>query len=150
MGAGLVSLGIRSWAALHRRRMQKLRFHRGLFFNLAERVLTEDETTDVMLDELKRMVADIDSPHRFSVLAAAVKNLADDAKPDGTLEGAEITVAREWQLLLFHYWLAISYLKSIRGVFLRSAMTGVLYPGSANKALAMAYRHGETRALLPV
>jgi hypothetical protein len=150
MIAGLVTLAVRSWVALDRQRMKKLRFHRGQFYDLAARILRGDDTTDEMLDDLKRMTADIDSRHRFSVLAAVVKNFSDSVTADVRLETTQTKVTRDWHLLLLHYWLAISYLKGVQGILFRSALVRVLYPGAVNNALAVSYRHNETRSLLPV
>jgi hypothetical protein len=131
--ACLVSLATLAAIRLHRRRMALLRYHRLRFFDVAQRVLAEDAIDDARLLKLRRMAADIDSKKTFLILGVA---LADTLRELGAGREAELRAGRapqHWPDLLFHYYLAISYLHGARGVWLRATLARVLEPGAQSR-----------------
>jgi hypothetical protein len=114
------------WGMLaHIRRMRMLRHYRARFFEDAELLLKEDRLTDPQLLRLQRMIDDLDGTETFNTLRKVVSDF--DANRKKYRPTREI-VSREWASLMYSYLLAITYLRSIRGWFIRSMLANILDP----------------------
>jgi hypothetical protein len=136
------------WIASHRRRLEEYRYHRDQFFARAEQFLKDDTATDAMLEGIKEMAAGIEDARNFGWLSAAVSEVSQQVmagrfKPSGTLPSVE------WTVLLFSYYLALSYLKGVRGVFLRAALARLLDPSASARTAEAIDRRVHSARLQP-
>jgi hypothetical protein len=137
-----------AWLVLHRRRMEEYRYHRDQFFARAEQLLKDDTATDAMLLGVKEMAIGIEDVRNFDWLSAAVSEIGQQIragrfKPSGTLPSVE------WTVLLFSYYLALSYLKSFRGVLLRAALARLLDPSASARTAEAIDRRVHSARLQP-
>ncbi len=133
--AGIVSFGVVAWTRAHRRRMERLRFHRSQFFDLARRVLKDAATDDVRLLQIRRMAGDIDSATTFRALVLGMKIHDSMVKSGDAAHAADAPLPREWADMTFHYLVAISYIRAIRGFLLRGELLRFLDPSMGYRDL---------------
>jgi hypothetical protein len=101
-----------------------------------------------MLLGVKEMAIGIEDVRNFDWLSAAVSEIgpqirAGRFKPSGTLPSVE------WTVLLFSYYLALSYLKSFRGVLLRAALARLLDPSASARTAEAIDRRVHSARLQP-
>jgi len=133
--AGIVSFGVMAWTRAHRRRMERLRFHRGQFFDLARRVLADAATDDGRLLQIRQMASDIDNARTFRALALGLKSHDSTVKSGRAAHAPDAPMPREWADMTFHYLVAISYTRGIRGFFLRAELLPFLDPSVGHRDL---------------
>ena len=126
-----IALAVRVGLVLHARRMALLRWHRAQFFEHAEALLGAGGSDDAALLRLKTMAEDIDRPAQFDVLWSVVRELA--RQPEAGTPGGEGFANPEWIALNFHYFLAVSYLRGLRGLLLRSTILRLFEPGTGGR-----------------
>jgi hypothetical protein len=141
--------GVTLWARAHRRRMGKLAFHRGRFFDLAQRLLADDAADDTRLQQLKQLAADIDSRTIFRRLLLALGNTERDIEAGLPTASPDSRAPEGWAELMFHYYLSVSYLRAVRGIVLRARLTRVLEPGAATRNTGLLERRLHPSRLAP-
>ena len=146
--AAVVWGAARMWLKAHKRRMEWLRFHRGQFFIHAEKTLKNGSADDAMLVRLKSMALTIDDSRQIRPLAEAITAFDNDMRL-GKYKPPEKEPPDEWSALVFNYFLALSYLKGIRGVFLRAALAQVLEPSVGGKNTEIIDRRVRSTRLQP-
>lgn len=130
--AGPLALAIRGWLYVRTRRVATQRFYRDRFYDIAERIYTDERLSDAMLGTLSELVAELDDPRMFGTLWKASRALENEigvrrATPVLRLP-AEDAVRREWATLFYNYMLSVSYRHLIRGILLRATLARVLDP----------------------
>lgn len=121
----LVHLGL----SMHARRTRMLKHYRARFFEDAERLMKEDYLTDDQLWRLQRMIGDLDSGTAFHALKTVVAAFNADLKRNGYNSDGRI-VSPEWASLVYSYFLALTYLYSIRGWVIRAMLANIFDPRS--------------------
>jgi hypothetical protein len=129
---GLIAFAVRMLADLHRRRVERMYDFRGKFFAAAERVLDQDRVADTELSALREMTREIGNPRSFDALLRAVISIETKARM-GDAAATPLRYPDEWYPVLLNYFMALSYLKGIRGIYLRSLLAALLDPSTGNR-----------------
>jgi hypothetical protein len=129
---GLVTLAVRGYLRVHGRRVAAQRFYRDRFYDIAERLYTDEALSDDMLERIRTMVNDLDDPRMFGELWSAVFDIEHE---NGVPRDHPIfrsptndALGREWATLLHSYLMTISYYRGFRGVLVRATLATVLDP----------------------
>jgi hypothetical protein len=133
--AGVIgSLGImaiRFWVRIHRKNAERLKYHRQMFFDAAERVVRDDIFADDRLKRLRDMAEEILLPSMFNkvfIAAVAVEREYRTKK----MPPRQPPSPKEWLELMFHYLMAVSHMKLYRGFLLRAVLFSVSDPAAAS------------------
>jgi hypothetical protein len=125
--AGVITGAVRLWMVVHGRRRAELQFHRDQFFIHVDRVLKNGAADDARLQRLQIMADRMDDAREVARLTKAIDTFAKDSK-SGKYKPTGLEPPAEWSDAVFHYILAVSYLRYIRGLFLRAALAKTLEP----------------------
>lgn len=147
--ATAISAAVKMWIKVHRLRMEGLRFHREQFFAYAERILKDGVADDAALERVRSMALEIDSARQFDVLVWAVGEVEKDMRAGRIRPTDADSGFSEWYALLFNYFLAVSYLRGIRGVLLRATMARVFDPGARGRTTGAIDRRVHAGRLQP-
>jgi hypothetical protein len=120
---------VRCWVLAHAWRLDRVRFHRAHFFSAAHGLLRDDRIDIGMLELIKKMTASMDTTEEFNAIMNAVMSL-DKLVRSGKYHPrtSDPPLPSDWAVLLFNYFLAVSYSRMIRGWLLRNALVSVLDP----------------------
>jgi hypothetical protein len=81
------------------------------------------------------MASDIDRATSFRALVLGMKNHETAIKSGLSKNSADAPMPREWPDMTFHYLVAISYIRGIRGFFLRGELLRFLDPSVGSRNL---------------
>jgi hypothetical protein len=115
--------------SMHARRTRMLKHYRARFFEDAEHLMKQDHLTDDQLSRLQRMIGDLDSSIAFHALKTVVAAFDADERRNGHNSDGRI-VSPEWASLVYSYFLALTYLYSIRGWVVRAMLANIFDPRS--------------------
>jgi hypothetical protein len=123
---------VRCWLLVRVWRLDRVRFHRAHFFSAANRLLRDDRIDIGMLERIKKMTSDMDTTEEFNALTAAVMEF-DKLVRSGKYQPklSDPPLPPDWAVLLFNYFLAVSYSRMIRGWLLRNALVSALDPSDS-------------------
>jgi hypothetical protein len=110
-----------------------LRRHRDAFFAIPERLSQDDELDDGRLLRLREMNKDICSGLAFEPIVKAAHELEREQSND-TRAPANVTLPAGWGELVYNYFMAVSYTRTIRGILLRAQLFGLADPRNASSS----------------
>lgn len=127
LSGSVISL-VRCWIVFHRHRTQRLRFHRGRFFETAHAMARDEAIGDAYLARLRTLISDMDNPSNLRRLMNAASQIDEEIR-EGTFKpiGAG-ALPPGWGGVLWDYFLAVSYMHPIRGFVFRNMLANLIDP----------------------
>lgn len=126
--ATVASLFVRFYVAVRRRRLAQLRFHRSRFFELAHTLLKDGGIDDFRLLRIRAMAVDMDDPRMVMLLLSAVVEFNRKLQSGEYHPSENATLPEQWGVLVYDYFMAISYTRITFGWLIRSLLARVLDP----------------------
>ena len=148
---GTVAVLIRQLVALRRDRIAKMHFFRDQFFEYADAVLADDDNvTDEQLRDIKRMAGDIADPTVFGDVLSAARRVEKQWRAGNVANGPSAEPWSDWYRLLLSYFMAISYLRVLQGILLRSLLAGMIHSHAGTRNVEIIDRSIHSGRLHPV
>ena len=126
--AAVASLLVRLFVAAHRWHLAQLRFHRGRFFELAHALLRDRGIDDARLLRIRAMAVDMGDPRMVILLMSAVLDFNRQLRSGEYRPLENATLPEQWGVLIYDYFMAISYSRMTLGWLIRLALARVLDP----------------------
>jgi len=121
---------VKGWRDLHRVQMDRLRFHRDRFFEQAAIAVSDDRVIDETLHQIRLLAEQMDAPEVLGILASAVQEVDKEIR-SGAFR-ARATPDSVSASILWEFFMAVSYTRPIRGVWVRSMMADMANPRSTD------------------
>ncbi len=149
--ASAVAVLVRRLVAMRRRRIAKMHFFRDQFFEYADALLANDATvSDERLRDIKRMAGDIANPAAFPAVLSAARRVEQEWRAGKSSNVRAADPWSDWYRLLLSYFMAISYLRGVRGILLRSLLAGVIHSQAGTRNVEIMDRSIHSARLHPV
>jgi hypothetical protein len=136
----------KAWLVCHRRRTERLKFHRNRFFETAVLItdmVGQDETiSSAYLDRLRILVSEMDAPSNLKRIMSAAMQV-DKEIQEGTFKPIATGILPQgWGGLLWDYFLAASYTSPIRGFVFRNMLANLIDPRTDDRNTDAVDRRG--------
>jgi hypothetical protein len=117
---------------LRTKRLGAQRLYRDRFYDVAERIYSNEGLTDEMLERLRRLAEDFDNPLAFDSLWKAIKMIESEIRNGKSYSGKYLpddeSLRKEWATMLHSYLLALSYSRLLWGYLARDALARMFDP----------------------